>query len=296
MCNRIDREDIAMQLVSGMGTEQETYRFGFLVQALCEAGRYGEAADLYQLTNSQSAAANDDAMPAHAAFAAAMTGRPELLRQIMHDQTALAAQNLTDVFQLYDDAIEGRKTNIPIGDDSDLRLCWKIPVIAESDLLSGRTTYHYMPLEAMYNYPMIRLLWIIEDNYEKYDPSADEAAFYRYLEIFFSYDPWVKEAVADFHKRGGGDALIDADMLLADLQPSERARNDGVNFSQLDWRRVPTPWRVATCVDQLLREQKISKASKIASLYSEYETQGENGERISIAGELTRRVRAAQSN
>jgi hypothetical protein len=298
-CDQIGRDDVAMEFLSGLGTEQPKYQLDLLIQALSRGGRYTEAADFYPLVDQSGVdESTKESMAPYAAFAAVMTGRTQLLEQILRDQDqALAAQNLSDVFQDYDNYKKGKSVNINVPSGVvDAPAFWKLLMLAQHDAHRGTSTYHCMMMEALCQVPTDRLLWIGEDNYEQRDPSADAAAFYDYLGFLFSYDPWVNAAVADFHRRGGMEKTIDPEMLRADLRQGVRDGFFNKNYGDVDWKHVLTPWRVAACVHQLLEQHKTRDAAEIARLYEDYESNGQNIWQITIAGELMRRVAAAPLN
>jgi hypothetical protein len=299
MCDQIGRDDVAMEFLSGLGTEQPKYQFDLLIQVLSRGGRYTEAADFYPLVDQSGADESaKESMAPYAAFAAVMAGRQSLLEQILRDQgQPLAAQNLTEVFLDYDNVMMKKAVQIENGGgDVDTAAFWRLLLLACSDAQRGISTYHCLTTEALTNYPINRLLWIAEDNYQRRDPSNDGPAFYDYLGMLFSYDPWVDAAVADFRRRGGIEKTIDPEMLRADLQRGVRDGFFTKNFGDVDWKHVLTPWRVAACVHQLLEQHKTRDAAEIARLYDDYESNSQNICQITVAGELMRRVDAAQLN
>jgi hypothetical protein len=299
MCDEIGRDDVAMEFLSGLGTDQPKYQLDLLIQALSRGGRYTEAADFYPLVDQSGIDEGaKESMAPYAAFAAVMAGRQSLLEQILRDLgQPLAAQNLTEVFLDYENVMMKKAVQIEnSGGDVDAAAFWRLLLLACSDAQRGISTYHYMMTEALTDYPTNRLLWIAEDDYQRRDPSNDGPAFYDYLGMLFSYDPWVDAAVADFHRRRGIEKTIDPEMLRADLQRGVREGFFTKSFGDVDWKHVLTPWRVAACVHQLLEQHKNRDAAEIARLYRDYESSGQNSSQITVAGELMRRADAAQSN
>jgi hypothetical protein len=177
----------------------------------------------------------------------------------------------------------GRNVNSPV--------IWNALLIAHCDAKQGASRYHHLMTECFYDAPVNRLIWIAQDDYQRRDPSKDAAAFYEYLGWLFGDDPWVAKAVADFHQRGGADMRIDPEGLRADL---ERGLHDGPYYLhpvKMDWNHVLTPWRVAACVHQLLKQNNVKHAAWIAIAYKEFESMGTtNASRRSVALELLHKV------
>jgi hypothetical protein len=299
VCDVISRDDVAQELISLLGPQQPKFHLNLLLQSLCGAGHYSEAADLYPMIDmSLSDSAVREQMAPYAFFAAFMADRSELLDQVYHDQSdVLARQGLTGVFQTYLDGFHGKKVQINVNTNFvDYAGMWNLFQVAFTDAYHGTSTYHHLMTEAMFHWPMNRLIWIAQDNYQRRDPSPDAGAFYEYLEMFFPDDPWVKMAVADFHKRSGVEEPVDAAMLRADLQERLSAGQYPFAMATLDWRHVLTPWRVAACVDQLLKQHKTHDAAEIALFYRSFVAGSQNTWQTTIAGELERRANSAQSN
>jgi hypothetical protein len=295
MAHQIGRDDVTMELLSVMGPQQAKYHFDLLLEALCRGGRYAEAADLYPLLDSSTVGKNARLeMAPHAAFAAVIGNKVDLFNQILRDQSDIfAEEHLTNVFQLFSDAAAGKHRQFLIPTNYvDYPGMWRLFLVAAIDALHGKSTYHGLMTEAVFQWPMNRLLWIAEDNYQRRDPSHDAAAFYDYLEMFFDFDPWVKSAVADFHKRGGADKPIDLALLRADLNQAMHDDPYPSNLAALDWKHVLTPWRVAACVHQLLTQHKPRDAQDIARLYDLYQSKVNNPWQNAIAGELVRKANA----
>lgn len=299
VCDLTGREDVTQEMISLLGPEQSKVHLDLLLQSLCRAGHYSEAADLYPMLDlKNSNRAMREEMAPYAFFAAFMTDKSELLDQVYHDQIdVLERLRLTGVFQTYIDGFHGKRFMVNVNTNFvDYAGMWNMFEVCGVDAAHGTSTYHHLMIEAMYHWPMNRLVWMAQDNYERRDPSPSAGAFYEYLEMFFNYDPWVKLAVADFHKRGGVEKPIDAAILRADLQERLNAGQYPYGMVDLDWRHVVTPWRVAACVDQLLKQHKTRDAAEIAQLYRTFVAGSKNTWQITIAGELERRAGAAQLN
>ena len=164
-------------------------------------------------------------------------------------------------------------------------------LVTYCDASYGTSRYHRLLTECSYEWPIDRLLWIAQDDYQRRDPSNDAAAFYDYLGWLFGDDPWVAKAVADFHKRGGVDKPVDPAMLCADLQQGLHDGPYRTELGNLDWNHVLTPWRVAACVHQLLTQNIAADAADIAKMYKDFETiNSGGGESLTVAFELQRMV------
>lgn len=298
-CDLIGREDVTQELISLLGPEQAKDHLDLLLQSLCRAGHYREAADLYPMLDlKNSNPALREQMAPYAFFAAFVSERSGLLNQVYRDQgDVLERLRLTGVFQTYIDAVHEKTFVVNVNTSFvDYAGMWNMFQVCAVDAAHGTSTYHHLMIEAMYHFPMNRFVWMAQDNYERRDPSPSAGAFYEYLEMLFPYDQWVKLAVADFHKRGGVEKPIDAVMLRADLQERLSAGQYPYGMVDLDWRHVVTPWRVAACVDQLLKQHKTHDAAEIAQLYRTFVAGSKNTWQITIAGELERRANAAPSN
>jgi hypothetical protein len=295
ICGGIGRDDVAMELLSEGGPEQPPDNLCALMIALSGGGRYGEAVQMYQLLPSGFHAKDAIQVAAYAAFAAVVEGNKPLLDQILRQQhDVLADKHLADVFQAFKDGLDGKAVDpqqfVRPDQILDFPLIWRQFLLAWCDAKKGASQYHRLITEMGYSYPTTRLIWIAEDDYQRRDPSPDAAAFYDYLAWLFGDDPWVKTAITDFHNRGGGDPAVDPAMLRADL---ERNVPDSASQSQLealDWKHVLTPWRVAACVHQLLRQGNVKDAEAITGLYKKHEGIGRDFYRYSLACEMVRRV------
>jgi hypothetical protein len=299
VCDLIGREDVTQELISILGPEQSKAHLDLLLQSLCRSGHYSQAADLYPLLDSRvtNSAAREQMAP-YAFFAAFMADKPDLLDRVYREQgDVLERLHLTGVFQNYLDGFHNKKFVLNVNTSFvDYAGLWNLFQVAFTNGLQGDSSYHHLQTEAMFHWPMNRLVWMVQDNYQRRDPSPDAGAFYEYLEMFFPYDPWVKIAVADFHKREDATKPIDAAMLRADLQDRLSAGQYPFAMVDLDWRHVVTPWRVAACVDQLLKQHKTHDAAEIALLYRSFVDGSKNTWQVTIAGELERRASVAQSN
>jgi hypothetical protein len=179
---------------------------------------------------------------------------------------------------------------MPTGRLNNFSTIWNLLLIASCDAAQGTSQYHALFTQGTYEWPVHRLIWIAQDDYQRRDPSPDAPAFYDYLQWFFPDDPWVTKAVADFHQRGGADEPIDISMLSVDLQNSLRDGTNRKELRTLDWNHVLTPWRVATCVHQLLERNQIKEAARIAAMYRDVESIGSYNGRHDVACELVHKV------
>jgi hypothetical protein len=293
-----NREDVAMQFLSPDDPDAPAQSRCLLLQALTRAGRYAEAAALYpQLDLASQSEGWREPTADCAAFSAFESQQHNLLAQIIREQSdAFSSQHLLGIFNQYFNILTHR--NVTLSYDVSLGPVaeyWDLPLVADGDALNGISRNHSLASEIMTKTPVSRILWIIQDNYQRRDPSDDASSFYEYLDTLFRYDPWVTGAVADYHKRSGSFKQIDADMLLADLQEDDANPKYSFSFGDIDWRHYPSPWRVSACVDQLLKEGNADYATKIAQLYDQYATGMQNEQVITIGRELLRRAQAAQA-
>jgi hypothetical protein len=104
----------------------------------------------------------------------------------------------------------------------------------------------------------------------------------------------VSAAVADFRKRTAGeDHTIDIGALKDDLQNALASAPYRGDLGSLDWTHVPTPWRVAAGVHQLLLERKFNEAADLATLDRHWHELNGDTELISLSNALERRVQDA---
>ena len=262
------------------------------------AGCYHDAIQLYPLIQPDALDEGErEQLAPWAAFAGFMTDNGQFLDRVLTEQKqALAALNLTDVFQQYADLFAGKQDGIASLGTNDARGYWNHLLYIQCDASAGKSTDHTENTEFLCMWPLDRLLRISEDFYQRRDPSDDGPSFYKFLSMFFSYDPWVANAVADFHKRGGIEKSVDSDQLLSDLQKFASEGFPDIEYADIDWKHVPTPWRVACAVDQLLKQGKPASAVEIAHLYLQYASAMRSSDQIAIAGELIRRANAALRN
>jgi hypothetical protein len=165
-------------------------------------------------------------MAPSAAFSAAVAGDTPLLDRILKEQSdALAMAKVDAMFKAYRDSLNGKTDeNKSCGETPfNSASVWDALLTAREDSAKGTSGNHAYVTGTLSGFPTLRLLWIAEDAYQKYDPSKydpsdDAPAFYDYLDWLFGSDPWVAKAVADFHRRGGTDNPIDPVALKADLQ------------------------------------------------------------------------------
>ena len=296
-CSRAGRDDITMELLSGEDpVRQPKTNLYLLLESLCRAGQYSQAADFYKLLGPPFIPTASKWMAPYAAFAAAVTGNMQLLDQILKDQhEVLALANLDDVFQAYRDALDGKAIdpNQFLASSHSLTnpIMWNPLLIAYCDAKQGTSTYHHILTECFYESPVNRLVWIAQDDYQRRDPSFDAPAFYDYLAWFFGEDPWVTRAVADFHRRGGADKAVNPRALRADLLQGLRDGPYYLHPDKLDWNHALTPWRVTACVHQLLKQNKTEEAADIAKMYKDFESMGTyNNSRRNVACELVHKV------
>lgn len=297
VCDVMGRDDLTQELISLLGPQQSKVHLDLLLQSLCKAGHYADAADLYPMLDLEhSNPATREEMAPYAFFAAFMTDRGQLLEQVYHDQAdVLERLRLTGVFDNYIQGFKGKMHDLNVVTNYvDYAGMWNLFLVASSDAGHGVSTYHHLMSHAMFHFPMNRLVWIVQDNYQRRDPSIDAGAFYEFLEMLFSYDPWVNQAVADYHKRGGVEQPIDPEMLRADLLERQTAGLYPIDMNSVNWQHAVTAWRVAACVDQLLKQHKPHDAAEIARLYRIFADGNRNTWQITIAGELERRANAGK--
>jgi hypothetical protein len=320
-CDMIGRDDVSMNLLNQLNLQTYYPALCLQLKVLARSGRYDEAADLYPqiqshlqfkmldrngghddaadlspqiLTDTKPDESSLELMAPWAVFSAFMADRTPLQVQALSEQKKpLAAQNMADLFQVYTDAVNGKRW-APLNTHCDgEHAVFEFMLNVVQDSIFGFSQDHCWALELMRVMPMNRLLWMVEDRYEQYDPSADAPAFYTYLQMFFSYDPWVRAAIADYHKRGSKkNEPVDLQSLKSDLREVEPPV---IDFSQTYWQHIITPWKVSACVNDLLEQHAYADAAEITQLYARHEDQTRNTCRITIAQELIRRVAAASA-
>jgi hypothetical protein len=272
----VGRDDIAMEMLSELGTTQPQQNLYYMVDYLTDAGRFEDAADFYQVIDQKAHPQGYENVIPSAAFSAIVLGKRDLLEQILKEQgDVLAQEQLGDVFRAYRDLMDGKAVDadnfLGLHQRMSAALVWNILLVAACDAKLGISSHHRFLTEFSFQFPIDRLLWIAQDDYQRRDPSADAGAFYDYLSWLFGEDPWVKKAVGDFHARGGAEKQVDPAALEADLQEGLRDGPYQVELGSLDWNHVLTPWRVAACVHQQIRRDDLSEALRIATLYRDYE-------------------------
>jgi hypothetical protein len=295
-CSMAGRDDIAMELLSGEDPRQPKTNLYLLLESLTRAGQFAQATGFYKLLGPTFVPTASKWMAPNAAFAAVVTGDAPLLDQILKDQhDVLALENLDDVFQAYRDAMSG-KTIDPLpflgsGRNLNSPSMWKMLLIASCDAKQGASRYHHQMTQCFYDAPVNRLIWIAEDDYQRRNPSNDASEIYDYLGWFFGDDPWVVKAVADFHQRRGAEKAVNPSMLRVDLQQALRDGPYYLHPDKVNWNHMLTPWRVAACVHELLKQNEIDDAAKIAKTYRRFESMGTyNTSRRNVACELVHKV------
>jgi hypothetical protein len=295
LADEIDRPDIAMQLISAQGADQSEGNLNYLIIYLTDAGQYSQATKFYQLLKTSQLADLRESMAPNAAFSAAVAGDKAALEQILsNEHDVLAMQDLAGVFQDYRDALDGKEPNVSALLNASRLLnfstLWRLLLVAYCDGARGISKNHYNISQLLLVYPLTRLVWIAQDQYQRYDQSNDGSAFYDYLDWLFGYDPWVARAVADYHARGGIVKPVDPKVLLSDLK---QALIDGpyrIDFDLLDWNHVLTPWRVAACVHQLVKQGKTADARETARLYHQFIMLGGNADQATAAAMIERKI------
>lgn len=293
--DEVGRDDITMELLSEAGPTQPQASLYELVESLCRGGRYSEATDLYQELKRPLDPTLSKWMAPCAAFAAVVTGKKQLLDQILQEQHEdLAMQNLDGVFGAYREALAGKAidphTFLTLHRSLDYWQIWNLLLVAYCDARAGASTYHRLMTECTYIFPLDRLVLIAQDDYQRRDPSRDAGAFYDYLGWLHADDAWAVKAAADFRQRAGQDPPIDVAILLDDLQQSLRNGPYNGEMGSMDWNHVLTPWRVAACVHQLLQQNRVKDAVEIATMYRDSESTDRNY-RLDVANELLDKVR-----
>jgi hypothetical protein len=266
-----------------------------LIEVLASGGRYAEAAKMYQLLKDPHLPQDSQWMAPYAAFSAIVAGRSQLADQILSDQNAvLTGENLDGIFQGFRDAESGNPINAQQFLVPDLKPAfskmWQNTMIACCEAKAGTSKYHDLFMASSFWWPMTRFYWVIQDDYQRRDPSQDAGAFYEYLAWFFGSDPWVAKAVADYRKRGGQDQRVDPDMLQADLKQGLQDGLYQLGMNTKAWSHVLTTWRVVACAHQLLKENRSGDAAEIADMFKKYESAEAGMPAYSVACELVRKV------
>ena len=140
-------------------------------------------------------------------IAAAHAGNLFVLKATIDDQRErLEKDRLLPLLQAYRDLLEGKPVDGQAVVDR-IRGCgyWaddEAYILAgQADLVAGTqrsrdSTKYCLRLDSQN-----RAFCILYDRYQRTEPSPDDACFYEMLDWLHSYDPWARQAVADFRKR-----------------------------------------------------------------------------------------------
>jgi len=181
----------------------------YMADALVQAGWYEKAIGAYQWAYRY--AKSDDLsrriILLNEGVAAALAGREDLLAQILRDHPEeLQKDDMAPLLETYLQLLRGRKMTLDEAPkyadsiDRRIQLQWQI-LYAQIDLMAGQDRYRDEVRRAVIEWSGWRPFWILYDLYDRRDPRPESAAFYKMMACFHGDDPWVCQAVADFHAR-----------------------------------------------------------------------------------------------
>ncbi len=156
-----------------------------------------------------------------AGVAMALSGQRDRLERLCHKQEELARKaNCLSIWQAYLDLLDGKKVDtVKIKEDFVKDPYWSVRLqhvhlYAQACYVQGEDKGQNELAWYLRSHPECRLSWVLFDAFDRRWPDKKSAAFYESLEWLHGQDPWVKQAVADFHQRTPTGQAPNADELL----------------------------------------------------------------------------------
>jgi hypothetical protein len=201
-----------------------------------------------------------------------MVGDLKALEEIQNDHAdEFAADGVDKLLKSYASALRGEAPNVstyvPMAKDrTDFGIWQWVLLQAQADLLNGTTLCRSQFANWAESFAHDRLGWFLLDRYERIQPSPDGAAFYEALEWLYGNDPWVVQAVREARARNVALSAGDVEKVVAELSGFSDVRWPKTELISRIRPSIPSCWRVAAVVHQLLPKDP-EKAHKIACQY-----------------------------
>jgi len=282
----IGRNDICVQMMMPVvkkklqkgGPSEVDWDARLLAEALEEMGWYAEAIKYYRIAFKgfkKDEPARNRAL-VEAGIAAAISGRDDILAQILRDRSAEAGEaKMKFLLTAYRDALAGK----PIDTAKVRKKAWpgvwwayarEVEFYAQIDLLAGRNVHRDDLTNVVRMVPADRSSWILFDAYDRAKPRPESASFYESLEWLHGHDPWVRQAVKDFRRRSTKKIAPDADELLKrlkDYKPVRRPQANPSAYRAMETLRTLPPGAVEVAIHNLLTKRRFDKARELALRY-----------------------------
>ncbi len=226
-CGRADWAlGLAAEQTRGMRQPADGSRYVDLLYqeaaAMMQLGRYAEAVDV--LAKAHRGATSPqfiDRILRQAGVAMALSGQRGRLAEMLEKHRAGMCEDTRFLLLKYLLVLDGKK--IECGSFLTARSqswedhCDWVHLHAQAMFMDGRSSGRNELLKILRHEPENRLSWALFDAYDRRWPRAESVTFYDALEWLHGDDPWVKQAVADFHARMPAAVGPSADDLLKSL-------------------------------------------------------------------------------
>ena len=256
-----------------------TWSLSLLGRSLSDMGHYGIAVKYFRIVLRE-AAPGDKARTNSLLWwigAAGTLGRSKELREILRDHREELKEARIDVLmEGYRNALTGKPVDLEALAEKRGKLGWEssrqiLIFLAQMDLVRGTSAYRKDVREVVQLRPYDRAFWILLDLYNRRDPQPDLADFYDVLGWLHGGDPWVTQAVRDFHRRARPRAPQEEEALFEKLQDYEPARFPEPNSSRYrkadKLLRALPPRAIAAAVRRLLQRLQFTQAEELALRY-----------------------------
>ena len=196
------------------GAKQAVSEAHTLARSLLQSGRYVEARQAFATAaNGYTSDERRSQMLALQGIAATHAGEGRLLDTIIEEHRQ-HLQNAKILFLLegYRDLLSGKRVEPQeIRERSrgkDSAVVEEAQILAgQADLAAGRRQWHGSIRWWARAAPDSRAFRILYDLYQRRRPSQDDACFYEMLDWLYPFDPWARQAVADFSARAQEQGL-----------------------------------------------------------------------------------------
>jgi hypothetical protein len=239
-----------------------------LAKALWDVGAFEGSLEMSVLAASLAEDAGKEIHFARAGIAAILSNHRDLLPELLSEAGAKlkfgdvnASKDITagEAFVVYDLISQGRikeaqektknRHKVKVSRFKGFAEVKQLALLAqiELDLAAGTTSRRPELVKILSLYPHLRSLWIMFDAYDRREPRVDSGLFYETLAWLHGDDPWVKQVVSDWRKRGGKKPVISSRILMRNV----------VDYPVTQWpqlERPPAKLRVVNPFEYILAD------------------------------------------
>jgi hypothetical protein len=276
------RYDLAVWALLPDGGDQPPVNVTTLMNDLFAMGQFDDVLKIYDQAAGHLGRWEGRAA-ARAAVAAAMLGRVDVIDDLIRDHGKdLAAADGLALAQAYRDLLtnadvdaQGLAKAIPKNDWSKAQ--YRI-LLAQLELKVKDHQYRHDIANFSQDDPGARIAWILLDGYFRQSAQPDDVYFYQSLDWLYPQDPWVRQAVSDWKKRGNPAADLSADAVMNALAqvPAERWTSANADTKAAGADHVVTEaqarkileslsiWQATSAVIELTKQKQFDAAQRLA--------------------------------